>query len=167
MQSVRFNTQPTRSASHLFPAMSIEITESELSQKLGISRESVAGHRKRNLTRGEDWRKAGRVIVYTEQGAERLIKLVGLTIPSDEKKALTEPPSGNGEETLTFLQGNFPNRRIIRARRPNGQLVNVRVTSSENFTPKDHRGEPMTFPARQDGGIWVITRPTPRWRGKW
>jgi len=147
--------------------MSDEITEAELSKKLGISRESVAGHRKRNLTRGEDWRKAGRVIVYTVQGAERMIKTVGITIPPDEQKALTEPPSNNGEERLTFRQGNFPNRRIIRATRPNGQLVNVRVTSSENFTPKDHRGEPMTFPARQEGGIWVITRPTPRWRGKW
>ena len=147
--------------------MSDEITEEELSKKLGISRESVAGHRKRNLARGEDWRKAGRVIVYTVKGAERMVKAVGITIPPDEQKALTEPPSGNGEETLTFQQGNFPNRRIIRATRPNGQLVNVRVKSSENFTPKDHRGEPMTFPARQEGGIWVITRPTPRWRGKW
>ena len=147
--------------------MSEVISESELTDRLGISRESVAGHRKRGLTRGEDWSKAGRSIIYTKTGAERLIKMVGVTIPPDEKKSVTAPSKRHSEETLTFIQGNFPNRRIIKAKRKSGELVVVRVGSSKNFTPKDHRGEPMTFPARQDGGIWVITRPTPRWRGKW
>ena len=147
--------------------MSEEIPESELAKRLGISRDSVAGHRKRALTRGEDWRKAGRVIVYTESGAERLIKLVGVTIPPDEKKSPTAPSNGHSEEELTFIQGNFPNRRIIKAKRKSGELVMVRVRSSKNFRPNDHRGEPMTLPARQESGMWVLARPLPRWPGKW
>lgn len=147
--------------------MSDEITEAELSKKLGINRESVAARRKRFLTRSEDWYKAGRTIVYSKIGAERLIKTVGVSLPVKEEKALTAPSNGHSEEMLTFIQGGFPNRRIIKAKRKNGELVMVRVKSSENFTSKDHRGEPMTFPARQEGGIWAIARPTPRWRGKW
>jgi len=147
--------------------MSEEIPESELAKRLGISRDSVAGHRKRALSRGEDWRKAGRVIVYTKSGAERLIKLVGVTIPPDEKKSPTAATNGHSDEELTFIQGNFVNRRIIKAKRKNGELVMVRVGSSKNFTPKDHLDNPMSFPARQEGAVWVITRPLPRWRGKW
>ena len=147
--------------------MSEEIPESELAMRLGISRDSVAGHRKRSLTRGEDWRKAGRVIVYTKSGAERSIKLVGVTIPPDGKISPTAATNGHSEEELTFIRGGFPNRRIIQAKRTSGELVLVRVRSTKNFTPNDHRGEPMTFPARRDGGVWVLTRPLPRWRGKW
>ena len=147
--------------------MSEEVRESELAKRLGISRDSVAAHRKRSLTRGEDWRKGGRVIVYTKSGAERLIKLVGVTIPPGEKKSPTAATNGHSEETLTFIQGNFPNRRIIKAKRKSGELVMVRVRSSKNFRPNDHRGEPMTLPARRESGIWVLTRPLPRWPGKW
>jgi hypothetical protein len=145
----------------------VDIPESELAKRLGISRDSVAGHRKRSLTRGEDWSKAGRVIVYTKIGAERLIKLVGVVIPPDEKKSPVAATNGHSEETLTFIRGGFLNRRIIQAKRMSGELVMVRVRSSINFTSNDHRGEPMTFPARRDGGVWVLTRPLPRWRGKW
>ena len=144
-----------------------EIPESELAKRLGISRDSVAGHRKRALTRGEDWRKAGRVIVYTKTGAERLIRLVGVTTPPDEEKSPSAASNEHSKEELTFIQGNYPNRRIIKAKRKSGELVMVRVKSSKNFRPNDHRGEPMTLPARQESGIWVITRPLPRWPGKW
>lgn len=144
-----------------------EIPESELTKRLGISRDSIAGLRKRSLTRGEDWSKAGRVIVYTKSGAERLIKLAGISIPPDEKKLSTAATNGHSEEELTFIRGGFTNRRIIQAKRKNGELVSVRVRSTKNFTPNDHLGFPMTFPARRDGGVWVLTRPLPRWRGKW
>lgn len=143
------------------------ITELELSKKLGITKQKVAEYRKAQLTRGEDWKKDGRTVVYTTAGAERLIEVVGITTPTAETKAITEPIRTLNEEILTFIQGNFPNRAIIRAKRQNGDLVMVRVKSSQNFTLKDHTGKPMTFPAVYEGGIWVIKRPCPRWRGKW
>jgi hypothetical protein len=142
------------------------ITELELSRKLGIPRNTLISHRK-NLKRGPDFKKDGRSIVYTNQGVESIIKLVGITKPTENKKPLTEPIERQNEEILTFIQGNFPNRAIIRAKRQNGDLVMVRVKSSQNFTLKDHTGKPMTFPAVYEGGIWVIKRPCPRWRGKW
>mgnify|MGYP003140044366 FL=1 len=118
--------------------MTPEISESELSKKLGITRESIAGHRKRNLNKGKDWRKAGRVIVYTQEGAERLMDVVGCVISTDEKETLTEQNKSKNEEILTFIQGGFPNKRIIKAKRKNGELVMVRVKTSENFRPTDH-----------------------------
>jgi len=148
--------------------MTPEISESELSKKLGITRESIAGHRKRNLNKGKDWRKAGRVIVYTQEGAERLMDVVGCVISTDEKETLTEQNKSKNEEILTFIQGGFPNKRIIKAKRKNGELVMVRVKTSENFRPTDHLGNPMTFPADLDGGnVWNIARSLPRWPGKW
>ena len=147
--------------------MSDELTEAELSQRLGVNRAAITSHRQRHLVRGEDWSKAGKVIVYTEKGAERLLEWVGVDVPPAEEKPLTESTRGQGEETLTFEQGRFPNRRIIRASRQNGESVFVRVKSSKNFRPSDFRGNPMSFPARQESGVWVITRALPRWPGKW
>ena len=145
----------------------IILTEAELSQRLGISRPAIAAHRQRSLVRGEDWRKEGKYIVYTKIGSERLVEWASVNIPPDEEKPLTESTRGQGEETLTFEQGRFPNRRIIRASRQNGESVFVRVKSSKNFRPSDFRGNPMSFPARQESGVWVITRALPRWPGKW
>jgi len=147
--------------------MNETVTEAELSQRLGISRPAIAAHRQRSLVRGEDWRKEGKYIVYTKIGSERLVEWAGVNVPPAEEKTLTEPPSNQDEETLTFVQGKYPNRRIIRASRQNGESVFVRVKSSENFRPNDFRGNPMSFPARQESGVWVITRALPRWPGKW
>lgn len=143
------------------------IKESELCLRLGISRDSIASLRKAHLERGVDWRKLGRIVVYTENGAERLIKATGVPFQSEDKKALKEPRDQQNEETLTFIQGNFPNRKIIKAKRENGVMVFVKVKTSENFRPNDHTGKPMTFPAREDGNVWIMTRPHPRWPGKW
>jgi hypothetical protein len=147
--------------------MQLSVAESELSARLVFSREAVAGHGKLNLTRGKDWHKARRVIVYAEKGVERLFQVVGVLMPPDEKESLTAPSNGHSEEMLTFIQGRFPNRRIIKARRPKGVEVYVRVRSSENFRSTNHQGEPMQFPARQENGVWVIARAWPRRPGKW
>lgn len=146
-----------------------EIPETALVARLGISRAAVKGHRKRALDEGVHWRKAGRVIVYTEAGAARLIEVVGVPAPQDEAKSLTREGESKADalEELTFVRGGFVNDRVILARREGGEVVTVRVRTSKNFRPADHRGEPMRFPARFDGGVWMIERPLPRWPGKW
>ena len=142
-----------------------EISELDLSKKLGLSRETIAGKRKEHLTKGDDWRKSGRWIVFTQQGAEKLAELVGLVhIPNEGKKSLTEQSeSVNEEEILTVVQHRLANTKILTAKRSNGEIVRVRVNSTKNFLPE------MTFPAvcENGSGVWLCTRKTPRWLGKW
>lgn len=64
---------------------------------------------------------------------------------------------------------HFPNPNVIRARRPNGEVVYVRVSSSAHFVPKTADGTPMTLTARLDGepAIWCLVGRCPRWVGRW
>ena len=145
------------------------ILESELSKKIGVSRSVIKGHRNRLLKHGEHWQKKGRANVYSEEGASLIMEAAGVPTPPDEIKAIvddSEAKKGDAEE-LTYVHAKFANTRVIKARRESGEVVIVRVKTSENFRPADHRGNPMTFPARCEGGVWVIARPLPRWAGKW
>ena len=142
-----------------------EITEKSLSKKLGICKDYVTAYRKESLEEGVDWKKAGRVIVYTPEAVERLMGIVGMgVVPPDEKKALTrEPERKDKEEILTVVKHNLANKNMMVAQRANGEIVRVRVRTAKNFLPN------MTFPATREkgSGVWLCTRSLPRWLGKW
>ena len=146
-----------------------EILESDLAKKIGVSRSVIKGHRNRLLKHGEHWQKKGRANVYSEEGASLIMEAAGVPTPPDEIKAIVDVSEAKkaDEETLTYVHAKYANTRVIKARRDSGEIVIVRVKTSENFRPADHQGNPMTFPARCEGGVWTITRPLPRWAGRW
>jgi len=145
------------------------INEDQLAKKIGISRTALKGHRNRILDKDIHWKKAGRVIIYSEEGVSRLMDEVGVHTPKDELKAtLREVSAKEGDtEELVFVRGGFANDRVIIAKRVNGELVTVRVRTSKNFRPADAKGQTMKFPAKREGSVWMIARPIPRWPGKW
>ena len=143
------------------------INESDLAKKIGVSRLIIKDHRNHSLKEGNDWEKKGRTIVYTQQGAERLMNILGVNPPENELTTLHKADSDSGREELVFVRGGFTNDRVIQAKRESGELVTVRVRTSKNFRPTDAKGEPMRFPAVRDGAAWRIARALPRWPGKW
>lgn len=64
---------------------------------------------------------------------------------------------------------HFPNPYVIQARRDNGELVYVRVTSSRNFCPHARDGTAMRLRAKWDGtpASWELVGPPPRSPGRW
>ena len=107
------------------------------------------------------------MIHYTEQGAQRALEHVksGLSqdVTADDKKLLNGPL----EELVTFVRGGFGNRRIIQAKRENGEYINVRVHDSSNFRVRLINGEPMRFPAIKEKYGWVLKGRPPRQPGRW
>ena len=152
-----------------FGRMDELITEEELANRIGVNRGVLRAFRARELGATGDgfWRRIKRVIHYTEQGAQRVLEHVksGLSqdVTADDKKLLNGPL----EELVTFVKGGFGNRRIIQAKRENGELINVRVHDSNNFRLRLINGEPMRFPAIKEKYGWVLKGRPPRQPGKW
>jgi hypothetical protein len=62
---------------------------------------------------------------------------------------------------------HFANRFLIQARRPNGEVVYVRVPDSSKFTTRLVSGHPMTLLARWDADQWHLAQRAPRFKGRW
>jgi hypothetical protein len=146
---------------------------------MGVPRDRVRQER-RELGAGEVTLR-GNTVLWLKKAAERVMTRLGLKPPTP---ALAVEPEKSGpavpeddSELLTVTSGptgpdgrHFPNPNIIKARRPNGETVAVRVLKPERFLPKlagNH--EPMTFQARraQSGNWWLLTGREPRFPGRW
>ena len=145
------------------------ITEEELSHRIGVSRGVLRELREAEFGTPEDgfWRRIGRIIHYTEKGAQSALEHVkkGLSndVTVDDEKLLKGPL----EEIVTFVKGGFGNQQIIQAKRKNGEIINVRVGDSSNFRLRLINGEPMVFPATKEKYGWVLKGRPPRAPGRW
>lgn len=153
------------------------IPEEEIAQQLGIEREKIRAARP-HLGPGAV-SMMGKVIYWTRTAAAELAQRLGLPASIAEKTpaapAVKEnAPAPEGEE-LTVFSGpgpggwHFPNRNLIKAKRPTGEIVVVRVLDSRKYLPKDRFGKPMVMRAKQatSGTWWVLIGREPRFPGIW
>lgn len=165
------------------PSITFDIPESDLVHRLGVSRNTVRGFRSKDspiqLLRDVHWVLAGRSVMWSAEGATFLATALQLPARENPVPKSEAPPV----ETLTVTSRptrqigpdvyHFGNRQLIRARRPGGDEVFVRVPDSSRFTThlacRGPAGEliPMTILARFDGTAWQLAQKAPRWRGRW
>lgn len=142
------------------------ISEQELADRLGVSRDVLRSHREIDLAKNVDWKKNGRSIVFTTEGVSRLMKLIGVEVLEKEKNAVSEPSEAN-EITVWVKRHNFPNSKVVLGEKKTGEEVWVRVKDNKNFRVFDYRGEKMELTVVKDGAGWQLNRSCPRWPGKW
>lgn len=151
------------------------VSEHDLAAQLNVRRDVLKAERP-YLQAGEVDQRSG-VIVWLKKAAERISAKLGIEIP--EKTAPTpasaapEPPT---DELLTVFSQpagaggyHFPNPRVIKAKRANGEVVVVSVMDSRKYMTKLVGGLPMTFRARKsaEGSVWRLTGREPRYPGRW
>lgn len=142
------------------------VAEDDLATQLNVSREVLLAAREKMAA--EDVDKDGPWVVWRKTAATAFAAAAGMTWPADEKSA----PS---DELVTVASTpraggwHFPNPRIVKARRGNGELVDVVVMNSSKYTTHLRTGEPMTFRARKSssGSHWTLVGREPRYRGGW
>lgn len=149
------------------PELSDEwIAEEDLAEQLNVSRETLRSARL-ELAHGEA-DEEGPWVVWKKTAAARFAAGLGLQWPpataSEPEEAVLTVASAPGAQGR-----HFPNPRIIRARKPDGTLVDVLVMRASNFTPTLRDGSPMTFRARRSphGPHWQLVGREPRFRGQW
>jgi hypothetical protein len=150
-------------------AMDELISEEELASRIGVHRGVLRDLRVAEMGTPEEgyWRRIVRTIHYTEKGAQMALErvkngLAGEVTPDDEKLL-----KGPLEEIVTFVRGGFGNKRIVQAKRKNGEIVNVRVVDSSNFRLRLINGDPMKFPVIKEKYGWVLKGRPPRAPGRW
>ena len=136
--------------------------ERTLAERTGINRDTIVRHRQNKLVYPDDWHKDGRDIVYTEEGEQKMMRLLGL-----EGQSVEEPPALEVEEAIV-VRHNFPNYKVVLCERGNGEMVHVRVPHNRNFRTRTANGERMKVPIKLDGRTWTFAGGrTPRFPGKW
>lgn len=136
--------------------------EDEIAKQTGITRTRLRNARMRHLERNRHWEKDGRKIMYTKEGEEKILEVLGFP----EETKLVEPKPEVVEE-MRVGRYDFKNKHVIEGIREDGTKVIVRVRDNTNFRPFHHNGSPMVFPARYDGRTWWINRNCPRQVGRW
>ena len=145
------------------------IHETEVAKRLGVNRNTLLDHSENDLVKNLNWKKNGRAIYYTTEGVDQLINLIGVSITENQKKAVSEPPAPEKPRQMTVYvkRHNFPNPKALLAETSTGDEVGVRVKDNKNFRVIDYRGERMALEVVPDGAGWALSRPVPRWPGKW
>lgn len=147
-------------------------TETELRERLGCPRSALRELRKNAaFPQGQFWEVVGHEVRWSVLGAAKALETLGGVTGADaSKNAPSEAPAhaaGPSLERLAVVRANFPNPRVVLARRENGAEVYVRVPDNRNFVPRMRDGSPMTFQAQESAGQWVLVGRAPRWPGRW
>lgn len=110
----------------------------------------------------------GRRVLWSHAAAQHAAVTLGLTEASDAKKTPL-PPAGAADAEELVVVRNFPNPRVIQARRPSGELVTVRVGNGLKYVPRLRDGSPMTVRAvfSPTDNCWVRVGRDPRFVGVW
>jgi hypothetical protein len=141
------------------------IAEDDLAAALGMDREKL--RLARATLPPEDVDLDGPWVVWKKSAATAWAADQGLQFPMEQKPT---PELLRVASKSCGPQGyHFPNRRIIKALRPNGELVTVRVADSSKYVERLRNGQPMEFlaiPSRH-GAEWVLVGREPRYRGGW
>ena len=141
------------------------IFEVDLARQTGISQKTLRTIRAKLPSPGRDWYHDGIGnfcrVKWTDSG------LVHLRPYLDELSMARLNLTAPEIESMLIVRSGFANPRIIQCRRSCGQIVNVRVKDSQNYTPFDHKGKPMQVRARPTGDGWVVEGRAPRWRGRY
>lgn len=166
--------------------------ERVVGELLGISRPELTWLRKEHLKKNKGWRMEGRDVVLTQAGLDDILVRVrashnaagGAEInfsparvpvpapapPPPQKKGRgirghlllcdrARPPAELVTMTVTRC---YPNFRLLQARMPDGQEVDVRVKNNKNFVPR------MTLKARLNAdGKYEMEGRCPRTRGRY
>jgi hypothetical protein len=152
------------------------ISEEELADLLNVPREKIRAERQQ-LTASEVSKK-GNVIFWQRSAAERVAAKMRLQLPQKNTPPTegTVPNQNDGVEELTVVSQpmrpngpHFGNPFLIKASRPNKEVVVVRVLHSHKFLPKLHDGTPMVLKAKQSsaGNWWQLIGREPRFPGRW
>jgi len=165
-------------------------SEEKVAKELGVSRDELKKMRAENLYVGEDFVLAGREIMLTQGGIDRLrgvikrlaatvvqtveklaggdggadvegFKTPGQVLPGLLKK-IAEAVEDNLEE-LTVVR-TWPNPRVLDARTSDGRTVRVRVRCSENFLPGMLLRARVTADSKD---LYLHEGRVPRFRGRW
>jgi hypothetical protein len=154
------------------------IPEEEIATLLNVPREKIRAQRP-HLNAGEIKTK-GNVISWLRSAGERVAATMGLQLapvnatPESAQKNAAAPDDGIEELTVWSqpMRSNGPhfgNQFLIKATRPNQEIVVVRVLNSSKFLPKLRTGQPMTFKAKKAaaGNWWQLCGREPRFPGQW
>jgi len=142
------------------------IAEDELARQLNVER-GILKKMRPSLPAGS-LTSEGRRVMWSQEAASVAATTVGLSYGLHEKNAATEPASAREVEVLTVVR-NFPNPRVIQARRASGEVVTVRVSNGLKYLPKLRDGKPMTLRAYYSpaDNCWVREGRDPRFVGVW
>jgi hypothetical protein len=132
--------------------------EVDLAQKIGLNQKVLRKFRLEQLD-PLDWYHEGKGnkcrVWWTECAlakAEIILKInIGRVVPDGE--------------VMEVVKANFVNKRIIQCRRPNNELVYVRVRDAKKYNPRLFSGQPMVVTAKRNGDGWSVEGNGPRRRG--
>jgi hypothetical protein len=147
------------------------ISEEEIANALNIQREKTRAARPQ-LGPGEV-KEEKKVVLWLRSTAVAFARSMGLDWPFEKKPAAVAP--GLDIEELTVVSRpmangwHFGNRQLIRAQRPNGELVIVRVADSRKYMPQLANKNPMKLKAvpATSGQWWIHVGREPRYAGIW
>lgn len=149
------------------------IPEEQLADELGVPREKIRAERP--YTGPGEVTKRGNVILWLRSARERVAAKLGITLQKNTAPELSAALKDDAEELTVCSQPvrnggpHFGNQNLIKATRPNGEVVVVRVLHASKFMPKLRSGEAMTFKAKKAdaGNWWLLTGREPRFPGQW
>jgi hypothetical protein len=148
--------------------------EALLAEVTGLSQKAISAARDTATKRGVHWEMAGRNVAYNAAGVVLVLQVLsGLTM-DEEGNLGGQPVSVIMDNTLLpelrqkapdTIEGRahrfYLNRFLLGVALESGEVVNVRVKSTENFK------QGMAVPLRKTNGTYTLARPLPRWPGKW
>lgn len=143
------------------------VAEETLADELNVPRSVI--HDARELQDASNIDRDGPWVVWKKKAATDFASTLGLQWPP------VNPPveQETAELTVTSVPGpdgrHFPNPNIIRAKKPDGALVDVRVLKAGHFAPTLRDNKPMTFRAKKSrhGSHWELIGREPRFRRAW
>jgi hypothetical protein len=147
------------------------VSEETLSADLNVPRELLRSLRA-TLTDSECCH-FGAVVAWEKKAATTCAQALGLRWPVVEVDTMKK--NAPVAEVLTVYSTprsdgyHFPNHRIIRALRANGEAVDVSVMDSSKYVTRLKNGQPMTFQAvpSTSGPHWLLVGREPRFTGQW
>lgn len=149
------------------------VSEDALATELNVPRELLRSLRP--TLAAEDVGVFGHVVGWKKNAAAVVARSLGLTWPPVDDAGTPQQKTALEPEVLTVASTpredgyHFPNRRIIRAQRSNGTVVDVQVMDSSKYVTTARNGQPMTLRAvpSTSGPHWLLVGREPRFRGAW
>lgn len=158
----------------------ILVPEEELANRVGADRSLMRAWRK-SLDEGRDWRTENRRIMFTPEGAKKIVERAARELAQDAPQAtgggLGMAGGEDGPPLQALLDQPRPERAqmVVISKPMNTKIVlckkivaagpvleRVRVQASANFLP----GMKLTA-LHEQGTVWTLVGRCPRWRGRW
>lgn len=147
------------------------VAEEQLATELNVPRELLRSLRP--TLAEDDFALFGHFPAWKKNAATAVALTLGLVWPPALPEGATAQKTAPEPETLTVASEprgdgyHSPNRRIIRARRDNGELVDVQVMDSSKYVTRGRDGQPMKLRAQPStsGPHWLLVGREPRFKG--